>query len=350
MRLLKLKLVPKSPFHLGQRGVGIEETEPLARSDTIFSTLCHCWLMLYGERELEALLGRFLEGEPPFLLSSAFPYAGEVHFLPMPVSLARNELRRTSFVSTGIWRALLEGEEPEHLFVQGRTLWLTRDELEMMPKGMVDEDKLADLHRQKARLGASEVGKEERSVCYYIWRRGEVPHVAVDRASSSSEVFQEGDIYFSEGCGMYILTDLRDEGEREKLLACFRLMGDEGLGGERSSGRGWFSLEFGEEEVPEGRGELVTALSLVNPKDGEEVRTLLCGKASYRIELRRGWIYSPRARNLYKKGVWMLAEGSVLGRTQGPPGRLVKVLGREVAPHDVYKYGFGLTIGLPEVA
>ena len=345
MRLLKLRLVPKSPFHLGQRGVGIEETEPLARSDTIFSALCNCWLMLYGEQGLEELLGRFLEGEPPFLLSSAFPYVGDVYFLPMPMNLARDELRRTSFVSMGVWKALLEGEEPEHLFVQGRTLWLTRGELERIPEGIVDREELADLYRERAHL---EVGREERSRCYYIWRRGEAPHVTVDRASSSSEVFQEGDVYFADGCGMYILAEVGDE--EEKLLACFRLMGDEGLGGERSSGRGWFSLEFGEEEVPEGDGELAMALSLVNPKGTEEARTLLCDRASYRLELRRGWIYSPRARNLYRRGVWMLAEGSVLGRTEGPPGRLVKVLGREVAPHDVYRYGFGLTIGLPEVA
>ena len=189
MRLLRLKIVPEGPFHFGQRGVGIEETEPLARSDTIFSALCHNWLMLYGEKELEALLARFLDGDPPFLLSSAFPYAGEVYFLPRPLNVRgetpemQRKVKKIGFISTGVWNAILEGKEPELISIQRGALWLTREELEGLPEGMLNKEELTDFYRKRASFGVGQVHKLEYAQLYYVWRVGEAPHVAIDRLS-----------------------------------------------------------------------------------------------------------------------------------------------------------------------
>ena len=61
------------------------------------------WRELYGVTELEKLLQAFQTDTPPFLLTSAFPYAGKVRFFPRPlVTGVRGEAkawRRVQFVS-----------------------------------------------------------------------------------------------------------------------------------------------------------------------------------------------------------------------------------------------------------
>jgi len=360
MKALAIKLKPRGPFHFGERGVGIEETEALAHSDTIFSALCWAWTLLYGEDELEKLLNRFLKGQPPFLISSAFPYVGEVLFLPRPLTVkGRDEeeirrLRRVEYLSLGVYRLLLGGSLPEKaVLIQGGCLWLTEEEFGKLPHSTLDENRLGAFLHEWALLGEVRKPKPlEYAHCYRLWEISEVPHVAVDRVTSASNIFHEGDVRFAEGCGMYILARFLDEGVRGEFLAALRLMGDEGLGGRRSVGRGFFEIEEAKEmEIPEATdGDRVMLLSLLNPDKGELPALLASEATAYRLVARRGWVYSARARNLRRKRVVMFAEGSVLGLVNGEAlGRMVKVLDKgDKVPHDVYRYGYGLFVRLPE--
>src|SRR5690606_14675695 len=72
MRIYHLRA--RSPFHFGERGVGLEASAEFAHDDTVFSALCSVWRELYGTQCLEELLSGFLS-DLPFLLSSVFPYA-----------------------------------------------------------------------------------------------------------------------------------------------------------------------------------------------------------------------------------------------------------------------------------
>ena len=362
MKALAVKLKPRGPFHFGERGVGIEETEALAHSDTIFSALCWAWTLLFGEAELEKLLGRFLDGQPPFLISSALPYVGEVLFLPRPLTVKGwdeeeiRRLKRVGYISLEVYKLLLAGSLPqEPILIQDRRLWLTEGEFEWLrlQDPLLDEDELRGFLREWASLGR--VRKPESvqyAHCYRLWEIGEVPHVAVDRVTSASNIFHEGDVRFAEGCGMYILARFLDEGVRDGFLAAIRLLGDEGLGGRRSAGRGFFEVEeAGKVEIPEAAdGDRAMLLSLLNPREGELSALLSPGDVAYRLVARRGWVFSARARNLRRRRVMMFAEGSVLGRVDGDfAGRMVNVLPRGGAvPHDVYRYGYGLFVRLPK--
>jgi CRISPR/Cas system CSM-associated protein Csm4 (group 5 of RAMP superfamily) len=110
----------RGPLHVAERGVGIEETAEFVHSDTLFSALCSVVRLGWGESELQRLLAPFRAGDPPFLLSSAFPFAGSVRFLPKPhLALptpppedARKRLRQTRWVSLGLFQAWLSGELP----------------------------------------------------------------------------------------------------------------------------------------------------------------------------------------------------------------------------------------------
>ncbi|TEU17244.1 MAG: type III-A CRISPR-associated RAMP protein Csm4 [Anaerolineales bacterium] len=367
MQALALNLVPRGAFHLGERGVGAEETTELAHADTLFSGLCWAWWLLYGETSLtQELLLPFRNGPPPFLLSSALPYAGPIRFWPQPAWLPwemtdeeRLELKKVRYVSTTIFRHLVAGQQPpgDPMLIQDNQLWLAGDELSQLPPASLDRRRMAAFMRHKAAL--REYGKPTQTEytlpATRLWEVAEAPHVTLDRVSSASEIFHVGDVRFAEGCGPYVLVRfLADEAAwRPRLLAAFRLMGDEGLGGRRSTGRGQFDLKVEDVTIPEGDGDRAVLLSLLNPTRDETSR-LLPDKpwVAYSLITRRGWVYSDQARNLWRKRVTMLAEGSVVARLadERPPGRLVPALEKGGAvPHNVYRYGYGFLVPLKGV-
>jgi CRISPR-associated protein Csm4 len=361
MQALALNLVPRGAFHLGERGVGVEETTELAHADTIFSALCWAWRLLYGETSLtQELLQPFEKGHPPFLLSSALPYAGPVRFWPRPASLPwemsdeeRRVLKRVRYVSTGIFRQLVAAQQPpgDPKLIQDGQLWLSTDELnQLLPTGL-DLRRVTVFMRQRAALSYEKPTQTEYAPpSTRLWEVSEAPHVTLDRVSSASEIFHVGDVRFAEGCGPYVLVRfLAEEAAwRPRLLAAFRVMGDEGLGGRRSTGRGQFDLEEEDLSIPQGDGDRAILLSLLNPTEDETLRLLPDEPwVAYSLITRRGWVYSDQARNLWRKRVTMLAEGSVVARPahDRPPGRLVPVLekGGKI-PHNVYRYGYGFLV------
>jgi CRISPR-associated protein Csm4 len=364
MQALALNLVPRGAFHLGERGVGAEETTELAHADTLFSALCWAWRLLYGEQSLtQELLPAFDNGSPPFLLSSALPYAGTIRFWPRPAWLPwkmsdeeRSVLRRVRYVSTAIFCQLVAAQRPpgDPTLIQDDQLWLSTDELnQLLPTGL-DLRRVTAFMRRRATLREYEepAQAEYAPPATRLWEIAEAPHVTLDRISSASEIFHVGDVRFAEGCGPCVLVRfLSDEAAwRPRLLAAFRVMGDEGLGGKRSIGRGQFDLVEENISIPEGDGDRAVLLSLLNPKE-EEISHLLPDepRVAYSLITRRGWVYSDQARNLWRKRVTMLAEGSVVARPadERPPGRLVTVLekGGKI-PHDVYRYGYGFLVPL----
>ena len=134
----------RSPLHIDEQKVGLEETHTHVPADTLFSALCSMWRELYGVEALcEDVLDWFTEdegGNEPFLLSSAFPFAGSVRFFPKPLAQLKvkvNEdadkvFKRTRFVSEEIFTALVSGAEQtfsKEDCANGHALWVTsRDE------------------------------------------------------------------------------------------------------------------------------------------------------------------------------------------------------------------------------
>jgi CRISPR-associated protein Csm4 len=128
------------------------------------------------------------------------------------------------------------------------------------------------------------------------------------------------------------------------------MLGDAGVGGERSSGHGQFELEvvdslsLTEPSAEEGQGYVT--VSLYWPTRSEVKDDVLKG-ASYGLVNRRGWLGSPDGMNLRRCGVRMLAEGSVLRKH--PVGALANVKPLDPVPggnvpHDVWRYGVALPL------
>jgi len=349
MQAIVYPLRPRAPFHFGVRGVGVEATALTARSDSLFSALCITLRELYGEAELTGFLGQFPTRDNPardlpLLLSSGLPYAGEIRFYPRPLlpvpGLERDPAeqkhqKKITFVSETIFRAWVGGDDVlQHYdrsedgnLLHGGQVWVTADE--------------------RAALSKSERFLDEDTGQVRMWTVGDVPRVTVDRISSSSSVYQAGQVRFAPGAGLYLLVVWRDDGWRDRFWEVLQVLGDAGIGGERSSGYGLFTPQEPQSvDLPDvEKADRWVMLSSCWPLPGQE--GILGAGAAYHLENRRGWMDSPDGRNLRRKSVRMIEPGSVLRALpdQTTYGGLADVTPDIFTTHPVWRYGLALSVG-----
>jgi len=326
MSLKVAKLKFKTPVHFGQMGIGIEEISEVVHSDTLFGALCWAWASLYGRKNLEGLLNSFSK-KPPFLLSSCFIYGEDTFFLPKP---------QTS--PPGF-------EDPATREEYGKIV----KEMNYLPREIFRRWAWREkINYESIELIRSDYGKS--------YERFLVPRVALDRATSSSQIFYCGVVRYRENCGLFCLIKVEDSSWEEKLHAAFTLLGEMGLGGERTNGFGQFELlwEDADEEwerLLSFSGDSYCCLSIFHPENLETLEELIEG-ASYSLLERRGWFSSPFSKRQYKrKSVVMFAEGSVF--TRPITGHLVDVTPEiwkkeEQNPHPIYRYGYAFTVPIKQ--
>ncbi|WP_119071502.1 type III-A CRISPR-associated RAMP protein Csm4 [Aggregatilinea lenta] len=364
MQLDIYHLQARSAFHFGQRGVGIEESADCGPSDTLFSAMCHALRLATSVNDLEAMLDRFAAGEPPFLLSGAFPYVSlsdrYLRFYPVPVGFLRGDYGTTAQTPESKTRGVTLGKA-------SKAHWLSEDlffawlEGSLSPSRVMNETSLLPGHvlvtsEQKAELHKQFKKNVTADEELRLWHVYEVPRVAVDRTSSAPNIFQAGRLSFLPRGGLWCGIYHRDPEQwstawTEEVL---RHVGDLGLGGERSSGHGQFDLKSGVSLVmPDlSQGERFMTLSHYHPVYDQyrDERGVLGLEAAYELVIRRGWMSSPDDSGLRRKPVRMIATGSVL-RTLEPSqiyGELVDVTPDAFAPriHTVWRYGFALPVGV----
>ena len=368
------RLAFQGGLHLGARGMGLEEVRPSIPTDTLFSALVSAWRMT--GREPKAFVDPFVADspEPPFLLTSAFPYAGRVRFFPAPADLpmrfsqetskARGKtIKRIAWISERLLGKLLAGEPldawlfPEDAYadpktgvaLQGGALWLTRDEVADLPEAMRRKpDKPED--RPPRALRHLRVFASER-----------VPRVAIDRVTDASNIYHAGRTTFAQGCGLWFGVQwLRPDAEvggmtyRQAFDELLALLADSGLGGERTYGYGAFSaaLEPSVDLPDPAAGQPAYLLSRYHPRK-TELPAAIQAPAAYRLESVAGWLFSPDGPGQRRKRLHLLAEGSLIAWPGAPAGDIVDVRPTYQNPegdvsHPVWRYGLALAAGLKE--
>ena len=345
------RLIIRAPLHVGSTGVGSEGTLAYMPSDSLFAAIVSTWATLEPE-SLEAWLAPFSQGKPPFLLSSAFPYAGDVRLFPAPVfepplsgELRRElgkKLKRLSHVSEGILTGWLKGNdlenELEHKgvsnFIQSGRAWVTTGERSQI---------------------ATAIGlPAEEPDALLIWREQVAPHVTVGRINNTPNLHHSGRVTFSKGCGLWLGLRGPDEWS-ERVERALRVMADSGMGGLRSTGHGAFKFQpwpskntFAAPEE-DGYGFL---LSRTAPA-ATQMQSLIDAGTSYRLATIGGWCGNEEGMPRKRRRVRLLAEGSVVRWTSNPFGQLVDVnpvSAGDTLAHPVYRNGFGLAIRVEKAA
>jgi CRISPR-associated protein Csm4 len=338
-KLVRLKF-GQSLAHFGKQGIGMEEANERIHSDTLFSAWVSAYARLFSKTEVEALLKRFQNpAQYPFRLSSTFIYQfdanGEIiDYLPRPLQFPKNypigedlkfakSYKALRYLPISLWQRWYQGE------------------------GFKDDD--PDI------LG--EVAKRYKKA-YEIHR---IPKVAIDRDTRTTNFYRTGAVQYcydlktdQSESGLYFLIEFpQPDAELENaFMAVLNFLGEEGIGGERSSGAGQFKPYF-QTDLPPLWQQLIAFsessenqnYSLLSLFWEQSLQTKL-DHAQYELQERGGWIASPSSdgRQLRRQMVQMFTEGSVFPFQ--PQGKLADVTppGDRFRDHRVYRSGISLSL------
>lgn len=334
--------------HFGELGIGIEETSERVRSDTLFSALIAVYARMFGSQAVAELLEQFgnRQNQPPFCISSTFLYqqAGDkvTYYLPKPLRFPCNypdddlkffkTYKKLTYLPLEIWQRWYQG--------QG---FADSEELETYTK---EGKSQGNLYRERA---------FSYGTCY---KKRPLPKVAIDRVTRSTNFYHTGIVQFQQDSqshsGLYFLIQFPSANKtlEHQLQAVLKWLGDEGLGGERSSGTGqfkakWDSLSPTWQEVVDFKGNsCYTLMSLFWTNDEQKLKeTIADENASYEIIERGGWVSSsPSGYQLRRKSIRMFAEGSVF--SSEPIGKLADVTPLGFTSHPIYRSGISLSLSI----
>ncbi len=297
MEIAKLHFT--SPLHLSRGKSGLDTSFEVLHSDTLKSALFVCAL------ELDLLRGEdarpFFES---FTISSAFPFVNDQLFFPRPERLHdsiegqaqaesnekidRKKLKKVKYFSKKRFEELLKGE-----------LKILKDNEVRKTKYYSETDII-------------EPFKSET-----------VQRVVVSRNydEDGSDTFYTERLYFTEGGGLFFLIDIKDETQRNTIESALLLLGDNGIGSDKSVGNGQFEFKgiepFAFEQAQNANKQI--SLSLFSPKKGEVNRADFLELSAYSLTARGGYVASPDNFNrssLRKKSIVMFTEGAVFPKAE----------------------------------
>ena len=319
----------RSALHLGTDvpGIGVEDSLSIAHSDTLFSCLINSYAELHAGKPdaVDTLLDRFRDGEPPFRISSAFPFQMQTYYLPKPQvdpprfyhpKHGRAAKRRsgklfqnTSLVEINTFKK----------WINGGTQTLIR------------ESEIKNATGDLGNLRTHEIR----------------PQHASDRLTNATTIYHTGLVHFKSNAGLYFLVELNDM-DCEEFEAVLRQAGRNGLGGRRSLGNGVFNVNQNTINDLDRDWEALFALpkrngfinlSLYLPEDFDCLNPV-----AYQLVPRRGWCYSSiTPTQMKRKTVTMFGEGSVFRNK--PKGGLADVTPKNgFTAHNLYRYGFPIAL------
>ncbi len=326
MRATLYRLYFKAPLHIGLEGIGAENIDQIIHSDTLWGALANAYLTLGLPFDFE---------KTRFLLSSAFPFYNDYLFFPLPYGALHylshslderklKDLKKINYVEQPLFEALINGEQPSWtsltVYEKNKAFALSR------PCPAMEEKPLFQIH--------------------------EVPRVSIDRYRDTAvegAIFYFAQMVFAPQAGLFFLTRFRHEEEQNNFEAALRFLGDEGLGADRTVGKGLF--EFQKQtltlKTPARASQFVT-LALYHPMRGEIEQGLL-QKARYGLISRKGFAFHPAVRGKRRQFVRMFKEGSLFKRVKGENqlyGDIQTVMAAqgEFIPFDVKRYGMAFDV------
>lgn len=353
------RLTMTAPLHVGEAGVGLEETLSYLPSDTLFSALVVTWLEMKQYADWVDRLALDFAVAPPLLLTSAMPYAGDVRFFPKPLlplppkeevknkcfsgRSSGKRFKKVRWVSEAIFKQLIQGISVADFdalwqsasFVQGDAVWVT------------------DAERAHIAVALDKPATSELT----CWRIDQAPRVTIDRIRESSALFHIGRTHFARNCGLWCVARGADKWVAA-VEDALHLLADGGVGGLRSRGHGAFKLDPKSTwpGLPTGGGAHQVLLSRLAPTSAQ-VSYLKAPGTSYELVTVGGWANRAGDEPLIRLRLRMLAEGSVIQHSDQALGALVDVNPQEKTgesqktpppqvDHPIYRNGYGFSVNL----
>jgi len=316
-----------TPTHFGLEGIGQELIEKQVRSDTLWGAIIQKWLLLYQE-DPDTLCQ-----QSPFQVSSCFPIFNGTRYYPLPIGTldgliaeaaasedakpSVKELKKIRFIAAPLFERIVSG-------------------------GML---RLEDLIKPAMVFPFIETsGQQANNAGFSICQR---PRLQIDQLKGGGiegAFFYCSDQFFADESGLFFLASFADDTTRQKFEASLRLLGDSGLGADRSIGRGMFTFNVEESDLPKTQDPHTwLLLSLFHPRRDEVERGILEHRhTAYSLTKRSGRAASHLTGRFRRHDLWMIEEGAVFG--ENPEGDICKVLecsseNNIPIPHNVYRNG-----------
>ena len=307
MEIYKLKFT--SAIHIGIGRLGYDKGEEFIRSDTLMGAIASGWRKLYGEDP------SFLFQEDVLSISSAFPYYKGFLFFPSPPYKKplfdfpyrnKKDVKRIKWIDLNLIKKVQTGEK----LTSSNTIL----------------------------LGKFAVPKEDEKNFRIPLTSFKVERVRIDRIKQESEPFTFQEIKLVEGGGLYFIADVKEE-IKKKFEAVVHFLGDEGIGADRTVGKGFFEVEkVAMFEWPFSSDGTWYLLSLFVPTE-KEIEKINLDKSRFSIVRRGGWVTCGNM-NLRKRNIWAFEEGAILDSEEKPIGKNPVVLQKgEQIDFNVYRWG-----------
>jgi len=315
-----------TPVHFGLEGIGQERIDPVVHSDTLWGAIIDKWLLLYADDPAE------LCRSASFTLSSAFPLINGSRFYPLPLGALNKVMDDIAHLDAGA--IPLELKDVKKIRYIDETLFVRIVAGEAV--GLAD---LTPASVYPYPLPAKNTLRSTGGYAAEVQR----PRVAVDQINGGVQegaFFYCSDQFFTDNSGLFFFASFTSQAIQKKFEAALRLLGDYGLGADRSVGRGAFSYTASDWSMNSpGKPTAQLLLSLYFPARDEVARGVLNGPtSSYGLTRRTGHAGGHGVSRFRRADCWMLTEGSIL--PFAPNGSSPRVLSRsELIPHDVYRYG-----------
>ena len=330
----------KTQLHLGRAtgaaqtgSLGLEKTATYIPADTLFSAICQTWTTFYDTTSLTDFLNQYTAEDKalPFTLTSVFPFAHDIYLFPKPLIFksTSKKSKRVQFISRTLFENIITGNPPdfdedEDNLINSENVWVSSEERDQLQNAM--DDKLN------------------------VWETTTRPRVTIGAQNSGSEIWHVQTVQFNKNCGLWFAANFDSDETKQKVETLLRVLGDNGIGGERNAGYGQFEFCPADDIViptVEDSTHFVT-LSPICPNTPEQLEHLLKGDIAYNLNPLTGWVGATGTHKKRKK-VNMFAEGSVLNAYDKPIGRLVDLRPNSFT-HPVYRYGYAWRIGINDTS
>jgi CRISPR-associated protein Csm4 len=344
MQIEALKLrFGNTSLHLGRGSDELDKTELVYHSDSLKSAI------------YAVGIGSFPEWNDPdkffhsFRISSCFPYARNEYFLPRPNirktitiegvddDMAAKKVKKIGFLSLRIFENYLDPGKGD-IFIKPETI--TEDQ------GFVCEQQETCFQTQN---GVS------RKISFYkteVQQRVQVPQ---QDSEDVSKPFYIDRIYFERDCGLYFFADFKNREIREQVLKTLAILGERGIGTDRTVGNGLFSFHSETDcetitvNLPVNKSGKSIPLGLYLPTETEISGTDL-SLSSWSLLKRGGYMggsSDEQHRHLRKKSIYMFGEGSVFTSETALEGKFVNLRPEwNDTLHDVWRCGMPLFLNV----
>jgi len=325
---LFFRLKFKGFTHFGETGIDLENVSEWVGADTLFSAWLNAIRTFLGVHKVEEICQKFLNGEPPFKISSLFVYRENIYFLPRPLYVSLKDE-----VAKALGSRLKNFKKVKWIPHLKYSRWL-KNEL-----AVEDVDTTYNTQEEKYSSAFKKIIR---------------PRVALDRETMESNLYHVGYLKFEEDAGLWGIAVGTKQG-LELFETGLLFLGEIGLGGEKTCGCGQFETEFvaPDEQFKElifGDFPHRVLVSRYIPTSSEILKLPQTFEA-YRLGISRGWVTSGRIGfPIKRKAVRYLCEGSTFSGNIS--GQLVDVTPEGFYPeklsHKVYRYGLSFALPLGE--